>query len=67
MGALSTVPRECLVHSNATTVDQLQHPIQRPYPTHIKVTDEQLAAVHITRHPSHGDWNYTINPSPKKS
>jgi transposase len=40
---------------------------RRPYPTHITVTDEQLAAVNITRHPFHGDWNYTINPSPKKS
>jgi len=40
---------------------------QRSYPTHITVTDEQLAAVNITRHPFHGDWNYTINPSPKKS
>ncbi len=40
---------------------------QRSYPTHITVTDEQLAGVNITRHPFHGDWNYTINPSPKKS
>jgi hypothetical protein len=40
---------------------------QRSYPTHITVTNEQLAAVNITRHPFHGDWNYTINPSPKKS
>jgi transposase len=40
---------------------------RRSYPTHITVTDEQLAAVNITRHPFHGDWNYTINPSPKKS
>ena len=23
----------------------------------------QLAAVNITRHAFHGDWNYTINPS----
>jgi transposase len=40
---------------------------RRSYPTHITVTDEQLATVNITRHPFHGDWNYTINPSPKKS
>jgi transposase len=40
---------------------------RRSYPTHITVTDKQLAAVNITRHPFHGDWNYTINPSPKKS
>jgi Rhodopirellula transposase DDE domain len=32
------------------------------YPTGIKVTDEQLAAVKINRHSFHGDWNYTITP-----
>ena len=36
---------------------------KRPYPTKIEVTDEQLAAVNITRHAFHGDWNYTISPS----
>ncbi len=30
------------------------------YPTGIEVTDEQLAAVPLTRHEWHGDWNYTI-------
>jgi Rhodopirellula transposase DDE domain len=40
---------------------------QRPYPTKIEVTDEQLAAVNITRHAFHGDWNYTISPSIIKS
>jgi hypothetical protein len=40
---------------------------KRPYPTKIEVTDEQLAAVNITRHHFHGDWNYTISPSLKKS
>ena len=36
---------------------------KRPYPTKIEVTDEQLAAVNITRHSFQGDWNYTISPS----
>ncbi len=36
---------------------------QRTYERGIDVTDEQLAAVNITRHTFHGDWNYTINPS----
>jgi hypothetical protein len=35
--------------------------------TKIEVTDEQLAAVNITRHAFHGDWNYTISPSITKS
>jgi transposase len=30
------------------------------YPTGIKVTDSQLAAVPIAPHDFHGDWNYTI-------
>lgn len=30
------------------------------YPTKIKVSDEELAAVNIKRHSFHGDWNYTI-------
>jgi transposase len=33
------------------------------YPTGIKVTDKQLAAVPLRRHDFHGDWNYTISPT----
>ena len=29
----------------------------------IEVTDAELAAVNITRHAFHGEWNYSINPS----
>ena len=36
------------------------------YPTGIKVTDEELAAVNLKRDKFHGDWNYTILPSPRK-
>ena len=32
------------------------------YPTGIKVSDEELAAVKIERAKFHGDWNYTIMP-----
>lgn len=32
------------------------------YPTGIKVSDEDLAALNITREPFHRDWNYTIHP-----
>jgi hypothetical protein len=34
----------------------------RPYPVGVKITDEQMKAVPITRDPFHGDWNYTIHP-----
>lgn len=30
------------------------------YPTGIKVSDEELAAVHIVRDAFHGEWNYTF-------
>lgn len=33
------------------------------YQRGIEITDAQLAAVNITRHTFHGDWNYTITPS----
>jgi len=36
------------------------------YPTGIKVTDEQLAAVRITPEGFHGDWNYSIQPGKRK-
>jgi transposase len=30
------------------------------YPTGLKVSDEDMAALKITSHPFHGDWTYTI-------
>ena len=35
------------------------------YPTGIKTTDAQLAAVPLTGHRFHPEWNYTIGPGPK--
>jgi hypothetical protein len=32
------------------------------YETGIEVSDEELAAVHLTKDPFHGEWNYTISP-----
>jgi transposase len=34
----------------------------RTYPTGLKVTDEELAALHLLREPFHGEWNYVIQP-----
>ncbi len=36
------------------------------YPTKIKITDQQLAAVQIERDDFHPEWNYTIIPSVEK-
>ncbi len=32
------------------------------YPKGIKVTDQQMAALPLTRHHFHGNWNYTLRP-----
>jgi len=32
------------------------------YPTGVKVTNAQMAALPVSRHPFHGDWNYTLHP-----
>jgi hypothetical protein len=32
------------------------------YPTGLKVSDEELAAIRIKSDKFHGDWNYTILP-----
>ena len=40
---------------------------KRAYRRGIEITDQQLATVNITRHTFHGDWNYTITPSPIQS
>jgi hypothetical protein len=37
------------------------------YPLGIKVTDAQMATLHIDRDNFHGEWNYTIRPSQQHS
>ena len=32
------------------------------YETALKIPDQQLAALHLTAHAFHGDWNYTLTP-----
>lgn len=34
------------------------------YPTGIKVSDQELAALNLVNASFHGDWNYTIHPQP---
>jgi hypothetical protein len=33
---------------------------ENKYPKGVKISDAELATVHLTRHAFHGDWNYTI-------
>ncbi len=37
------------------------------YPTGIKVTDEELNALHLIRDAFHGEWNYTFKPQDSAS
>ena len=37
------------------------------YPAGIEVSDAELAALKIKRARFHGDWNYTLMPTRKKS
>jgi hypothetical protein len=34
------------------------------YPAGVKVTDAEMAAINLTPHAFHGEWNYTITPKP---
>jgi hypothetical protein len=48
-----------------TTTTGLQvkaHLDRRTYPTGVKITSKELAAIDITRDDFHGEWNYTIKP-----
>ena len=36
---------------------------QNTYPKGITVSDAEMAAINITRHDFHGEWNYTIKPN----
>jgi hypothetical protein len=39
---------------------------ENKYPKAVKVSSAQLAAVNLSRHAFHGDWNYTIAPNRTK-
>ena len=61
------VSREAVVQSIANTTTRQGRTIraeldESEYPTGIKVTDEQMAALSLSRDKFHGDWNYTISP-----
>nr|WP_080640804.1 hypothetical protein [Salinispora arenicola] len=36
------------------------------YPTGVKISNAEAAAVPLTRHDFHGEWHYTIRPEPTK-
>jgi len=64
------------LHSHAVVVDLIGATTNRTglrvqaeldtnaYPTKVKVSDEEMASLLLTRHAFHGDWNYTLHPLP---
>jgi hypothetical protein len=40
---------------------------ENKYPKGVKVSDAQMAAINLSRHSFHGDWNYTILPNRQNS
>lgn len=55
--------------ANTTTRKGLKVKAERDqghYPTGVKISDKELAAVPMTRHDFHGDWNYTVHTPPPK-
>jgi hypothetical protein len=56
-----------LIASTTTTTGLKIHAAldKRNYPTGIKVSDEDLAAINLTAGDFRGDWNYSISPAPK--
>jgi hypothetical protein len=53
-----------LIGSTTTRTGLTVHaePDTATYPTGIKITDREMAALPLTRHSFHGEWNYTLHP-----
>ena len=50
-------------HTTTTPGVQIEAELDtHTYPTGLKVSDKELAAVQISKAPFHGEWNYTISP-----
>jgi hypothetical protein len=40
---------------------------ENKYATKVKISKEKLAAVNLSRHSFHGDWNYAVSPNRRKN
>src|SRR5262245_34005949 len=59
---------EVIVNTIAATTTRTGLTVQarlddNSYPTGVKVSNAQMAALPVSRHAFHGDWNYTLHPS----
>ena len=62
------ISRDVVINSIAATTTRAGLTVQArlddgTYPTGVKVTSAQMAALPVSRHPFHGDWNYTLHPA----
>jgi Rhodopirellula transposase DDE domain/Helix-turn-helix of DDE superfamily endonuclease len=60
---------DVVINSTAATTTRTGLTVQArlddsSYPTGVQVTNAQLAALPISRHRFHSDWNYTLHPTP---
>jgi hypothetical protein len=65
------ISHEVILNLIAATTTQLGLAIQAEldtglYPTGIKVSDDELAAINLEMADFHGDWNYRVYPARKK-
>ena len=58
-----------LISATATTTGHTIQAEHDPnwYPTGVKITDAELAAVPLHPHTFHGEWNYTITAQPDQA
>ena len=64
---LSTLEAVVALIANTTTTAGLKVRAvadQKYYPTGIKVTDEEMEALTLTKDEFHGEWNYVFKPRP---
>lgn len=53
---------ELISHTTKEGLAVIARKDSNTYPTGIKISDEELAALNPARDPFHGEWNYTIKP-----
>jgi len=66
------VSHELIVNLIASTTTQAGLKIRAEldrgkYPTGIKITDTELASLNLKLDKFHGDWNYSVLPTKKKT
>lgn len=54
----------CIAATTTKTGLKVSASVDRtPYPLKVKVSNKEMAALPLTRHTFHGEWNYTFTPS----